>query len=98
MPKRGACPQYIISDYINHLALTQGFTYPNNVKYSLTFLALAMLVCLPSLFVDARVCSRPYIAAQTKTNHQASKQSKKLQNIYIYILMIISPRGGGGRR
>ena len=83
VPKRGACPPLIISDYIDHLALTQGFTYLNNLKYSLTSLALAVLACLPSLFVNARVCSKPSIAAQPETNHRASKQSKKnvLKNI-----------------
>ena len=44
--KHGACPLLIISDYIDHLALTQGFTYLNKIKYSLTPLALAMLACL----------------------------------------------------
>ena len=76
MFKRGACPPLVISDYIDHLASTQGFTYPNNLKYGLTSLALAMLACLPSLFVNARVCSKPFIAAQTETNHQVSKQRK----------------------
>ena len=78
VPKRGACPPLIIiSDYIDHLALTQGFTYLNNLKYSLTSLALARLACWPSLFVNARVSSKPSIAAQPETNHQASKQSKE---------------------
>ena len=77
MPKRGACPPSIISDYIDHLVLTQGFTYLKNPKYSLPSLALAILACLPSLFVNARVCSKPSIAAQPETNHQASKQSRK---------------------
>ena len=35
-----------------------------------------MLACLPSLFVSQRVCSKPSIAAQPETNHQARKQSK----------------------
>ena len=63
MPTRGACPPLIISDYIAHFALTQGFTYLNNLKYMLTSLALAMLACLPSLFVNARGCSKPSIGA-----------------------------------
>ena len=32
VPKRGACPPLIISDYIDHLALTQGFTYLKQPK------------------------------------------------------------------
>ena len=43
VPKRGACPPLILFDYIDHLALTQGFTYLNNPKYSWTSLALAIL-------------------------------------------------------
>ena len=31
VPKSGACPPLIISDYIDHLALRQGFTYLNNL-------------------------------------------------------------------
>ena len=75
MPKRGACTPLIISDYIDHLALTQVFTYLNNLKYSLTSLALAMLSCLPSLFVNARLCSTPSIGAQPR-NEPPSKQTK----------------------
>ena len=97
MPKRGACSPLVISDYIDHLALlTQGFTYLNNLKYSLKSLALAMLACLPSLFVNARVCSKPSIAAQPETNHQASKQSKKKRFKKIKNKKI-GPRGRGGR-
>ena len=75
VPKRGACPPLIISDYIDHLALTQGFTYLNNLKYSFTSLALAMLACLPSLFVDARVCSKPSVGSQPR-NELPSKQTE----------------------
>ena len=57
MTKRGACSPLIISEYIDHLALTKEYTYLNNLKYSLTSLAFAMLACLPSLFVNARVRS-----------------------------------------
>ena len=77
MPKRGACPPLITSDYIDHLAFTQGFTFLlNNLKYSSTSLALAMLACFLSLFVNARVYSEPSLTAQPETNHEASKQSK----------------------
>ena len=75
VPKRGACPPLIISDDIDHLALTYGFTYLNNQKYSLTSLALAMLACLPSLFVNAVVCSRG--TAEKRTTKQANKAKKK---------------------
>ena len=86
VPKRGVCPPLIISDYIDHLALTKGFTYPNNLKYSLTWLALAMLACLPSFFVNARVCSKPPTGAQP-SNEPPSKQTKRKKN---------GPRGGAG--
>ena len=75
VPKRGACPPLIISDYIDHLELTQGFTYLNSLKYSLASLALAMLACLPSLFVNAKVCSRPCRGAQP-INKSPSKETK----------------------
>ena len=39
VPKRGPCPPLIISYYIDHLALTQRFTYLNNLKYRFTSLA-----------------------------------------------------------
>ena len=79
VPKRGACPPLIISDYIDHLALAQGFTYLNNLKYSLTSLALAVLACLPSLFVNARLCSKTSTGAQTRNEppRQETKQEKK---------------------
>ena len=77
MPKRGACPPLIIPDCIDHLVLKQGLTYVNNLNYSLTSLALAMLACLPSLCVNASVCGKPSIAAQPETNRKASKQRKK---------------------
>ena len=74
MPKRGACPTLLVFfDYFDHLATTQGFTYVNNLKYSLTSLALALLASLPSLLVNARVCSKAFIATQPETNHQVSK-------------------------
>ena len=76
VPKRGACPPLIISDYIDHLALTKGFTYLNNQKYSLTSLALTMLASLPSRFVNARVCSKPSTGAQPR-NEPPSKETKK---------------------
>ena len=63
-----------ISDYIDHLALTEGFTYLNNVKYSLTSLALAMLACLPSLFVNARVWGKPSTGVQPR-NEPPSKET-----------------------
>ena len=75
VPKRGACLPLIISDYIDHRALTREFRYLNNLKYSLTSLALAMLACLPSLFVNARVCSKPPTGAQP-TNEPRIKQTK----------------------
>ena len=80
MPKRGASPPLIISDYIDHLALThlaltQGLTYINNLKYSLASLALAMLACLPGLFVNARVCSKPSTGAQPR-NEPPRKEKK----------------------
>ena len=75
VPKRGACPPLIISDYIDHLALTQGFTHLNNLKHSLTSLALETLAFLPSLFVDKRACSKPSTGAQPR-NEPPSKQTK----------------------
>ena len=75
VPKRGVGPPLVISDYVEHLALTQGFTYLNNLKYSLTSLALAMLACLPSFFVNARVCSKPSTGAQPR-NEPPSKETK----------------------
>ena len=89
MPERGACPPLNISDYIDHLALTQGFTYLNNLRYSLTSLALAMLACLQSLLVNARVCSKPSTRASQEMNHQARKQSQKKK-------MGLGDGGGGG--
>ena len=70
MPKRGACPPLPFSDCIDHLALTQRFTYVNNREYSLKSLALAMLACLPRLFVNTSVCSKPSKAAQPETNRK----------------------------
>ena len=75
MPKRDACPPLIISEYIDHLALTQGFTCLNNLEYSLTSLALAMLACLPSLFVYARVCRKLSTGAKPR-NEPPSGQTK----------------------
>ena len=94
MPKRGACPPLIISDYIDHLALTQRFTYLNNLKYTLTPLALALFACLPSLFVNARACSKPSIAAQPETN-QASTESKNKCSKKYKIKIKSGLRGGG---
>ena len=71
----------IISDYIDHLALTQGFTYLKNLKYSLTSLALATLACLPSLFVNPSVCGKPSTGAQPR-NEPPSKE-KKLKKIHL---------------
>ena len=71
--KRGACPPLVLSDYMDHLALTQGFTYLNKLKYSLTSLALAMLACLPSPFVNVRVCNKPSTEAQPR-NEPPSKE------------------------
>ena len=80
VPKRGACPPLIFSDYIDHLALTQRFTYLNNLKYRLTSLARAMLSCLPSLFVSARVCCKPSTGAEPKrTTMQGNKVKKNLE-------------------
>ena len=90
VPKRGACPPSIIFDYIDHLALTQGFTYLNNLKYSLTPLAFAMLACLPSLFVNARVCSKPSTGAQPR-NEPSSKGKQKLGRNFFF-----GPRRGEG--
>ena len=72
--ERGACPPLIISDYVDHFALTQGFTYLNNLKYSLTSRALAILTCLPSFFVNARVCGKPSTGAQPR--NESSKETK----------------------
>ena len=97
MPKRGACPPLIISDYVDRLALTQGFTYYlNNLKYSLTSLAFAMLACLPSLFVNARVCSKPSTGAQPR-NESPSKETVK-KNISKKIFFLASGGGEGGGR
>ena len=77
VPKRGACPPLNFSDYIDHFALMQGFTYLNNLKYSLTSLALAMLACLPSLLIYARECAVNHPQGDSQeTNHQARKQRK----------------------
>ena len=98
MPKLGACPPLNISDYIDHLPLTQGFTYLNNLKYSLTSLALAMLACLPSLFVNARVCSKLPIGPRPR-NGPPSKQTKKAKNEKKNKKRFFSGlvyRGGGG--
>ena len=72
---RSACPPLIISNCIDHLAMTQGFTYLNNLKYSLTFLALALLACLPSLFVNERVRSKPSRCSKPK-NEPPSRKTK----------------------
>ena len=77
MPRHGAYSPFIISDYIDHLELTKAFFILNNLKYSLTSLALAILACLLSFFVNARVCSKPQTGYSQETNHQARKQSKK---------------------
>ena len=74
VPKRGACPPLIISDYVDHPALTLGLTYLN-LKYSLTSLAVGYLASLPSLFVNARVCSKPSTGAQPR-NEPPSKETK----------------------
>ena len=74
-PSAALCPQLIFSDYIDHLALTQGFTYLNNLKYSLTPLALAKLASLPRLFVNARVCSKTSSGAQSR-NEPPIKETK----------------------
>ena len=73
MPNRGAGPSLIIFDYIDRLALALGFTYLNNPKYSLTSLALAMLACLPSLFVNARVCGKSSSGAQPRNEPRELK-------------------------
>ena len=73
VPKRGACLPLVAADYIDHLALTEGFTYLNNLKYSLTFLVFAMLACLTSLFVNSRVCSTPSTGAQPRNGPPSKK-------------------------
>ena len=56
--------------------------------YSLTSLALAILACLLSFFVNARVRSKPPTGYSQETNNQARKQSKKQNKMGL---------GGGGR-
>ena len=96
VPKRGACQPLIISNYIDHLALRQGFTYLINLKNSLTSLALAMFACVRSLFVNSGVCSKPCTGAQPKneppTKEQGNTEKKNAEKIYIFV-----PRRGGGR-
>ena len=75
VPKRGGCLPLFFSDYIDHLALTKGFTYLNNLKYSLTSLVFAMLARLTSLFVTSRVCSKPSTGAQPR-NEPPSKKTE----------------------
>ena len=81
VPKRGACPPLNIFDYIERLALTQGFTYLNNPKYSLSSLALEMLACLPSLFVNARVCVKPSTGAQSRNEPPSKENKAKKENV-----------------
>ena len=91
--KRGACPPLINSDYIDHLALTQGFTYSNNLKYSLASLALAMSACLPRLFVNARVSSKPPTDAQPR-NEPPSEETKKEKKLEYRFFGASGGRGG----
>ena len=95
VPKRGACPPLIISYYIDHLALTQGFTYVNNLKYSLTSLALAMLACFPSLFVNARVRSKSSIGAQPRNEPPRNQTKPKYTRLKTKIKKQWETGGGG---
>ena len=77
---RVSCPSAALAhhwlfDYIDRLTLTQGFEILNNSKYSLTSLALTMMACLPSLFVNARACGKPSTGAQAR-NEPPSKETK----------------------
>ena len=70
VPKRGACPPLINSDYIDYLCNDARIYIPKQLEVQFDNLALAMLACLPSL-----VCSETSTGAQPR-NEPPSKGKK----------------------